>query len=132
MPSGTRPHHRCVDARKQGTCVFVGSSSVPLPKKEQSDRFLQTIALLFLKRRCGLFAADSAVQRLDLDGSAAEAFVDAVGDGQHRAPFGRAAQRFQYARFGLGVQIGGDLVEQQNGGVRRRCPREGQKLLFAL
>lgn len=70
--------------------------------------------------------------RLDLDRAAAEAFIDAVRDGEHRAPFGRATQRLEHARFGFGVEVCGDLVEQQHGGVRCRGARNGQKLPLAL
>ena len=74
----------------------------------------------------------SAVLRADLDRPAAKALVDAVRDGQHCASLGRAAQRLKHTRLGLGVEIGGDLVEQQHGGIRRRSARNGQKLPLAL
>ena len=48
---------------------------------------------------------------LDLHCPAAEFFVNAVRNGKNGAPRGGAAQRFEHARFGLRVEIRGDLVQ---------------------
>lgn len=48
---------------------------------------------------------------LDLHCPAAEVFVNAVRNGENGAPRGGAAQRFEHARFGLRVEIRGDLVQ---------------------
>lgn len=60
------------------------------------------------------------------------AFVRAVGDGENGAPSGGMAQRLQDPRFGGRVQIGGDLIQREHGGVCRRGACDGQKLPLAL
>ena len=70
--------------------------------------------------------------RSDLDGSAAEIFIDAVRNGKNRAPRRRTAQRFKNARFGFGIQVCRNLVEQQHSGVCRRSAGNGQQLPLAL
>ena len=59
-------------------------------------------------------------------GSAAQVFVNAVGDGQHRPACAGPAQSLQHPGFGFCVQVGGDLIQQQHGRVRRRGTGNGQ------
>ena len=68
----------------------------------------------------------------DLDRSAAKIFIDAVGDGEHRAACGRATQSLQHTGFCFGIQIGGDLIQQQHGGVCGSGTGNGQQLPLAL
>ena len=70
--------------------------------------------------------------RPDLYRPAAEVFIDAVGDGEHRAPFGRAAKRFKDTGLGLSIEVGRYLVQQQHGRVCRCGAGDGQKLPLAL
>ena len=53
-------------------------------------------------------------------------------NGQHGASFGGAAERFQHARFGFGIEVRGDFVQQQHRRVRRRRAGNGQQLPFPL
>ena len=61
--------------------------------------------------------------RPDLYRPAAEVLIDAVGDGEHRAPFGRAAKRFKDTGLGLSIEVGRYLVQQQHGRVCISMPR---------
>lgn len=70
--------------------------------------------------------------RPDLYRPAAEVLIDAVGDGEHRAPFGRAAKRFKDTGLGLSIEVGRYLVQQQHGRVCRCGTGDGQKLPLAL
>ena len=49
---------------------------------------------------------------LDFDGSAAKIFINAVRNGEHGTSFGGAAERFQHTRFGFGIEVRGDFVQQ--------------------
>ena len=64
-------------------------------------------------------SAASLGLRPDLYRPAAEVLIDAVGDGEHRAPFGRAAKRFKDTGLGLSIEVGRYLVQQQHGRVCR-------------
>ena len=74
-----------------------------------------------MSRKLGTYHAQGAFFVLfpgpDLDRSAAKIFIDAVGDGEHRAACGGTAQSLQHAGLRFGIQIGGDLIQQQHGGI---------------
>ena len=70
--------------------------------------------------------------RPDLYRPAAKVLIDAVGDGEHRASFGRAAKRFEDTGLGLSIEVGRYLVQQQHGRVCRCGAGDGQKLPLAL
>lgn len=55
-----------------------------------------------------------------------------MGDREHRAARGRAAQSLQHTSLRFGIQIGGDLIQQQHGGVCGGGTGNGQQLPLAL
>ena len=55
-----------------------------------------------------------------------------MGDGEDGAARGGAAEGFQHAGLGLGVEVGGDLVQQQHCRVGGGGAGDGQKLPLAL
>ena len=64
----------------------------------------------------------------DLHSPAAKTLIDAVGS----APTGGLTQGLPYTGLRLGIQIGGDLIQQQHSGVCRCGPCNGQQLPLPL
>lgn len=73
------------------------------------NAYAQTASFSWFPQSCGRSRTPPRplsafpARRLDLDGPAAEAFINAVRNGEHRPALGRAAQRLQHAGLGLGI-----------------------------
>ena len=68
---------------------------------------------------------------IDHDDAVGEAHGrQAVGDDEGGAPGGRALERFHHDALGVGVETGGRLVEDENGGVPQHGARDGKALLL--
>lgn len=55
-----------------------------------------------------------------------------MGDREHRAARGGTAQSRQHAGLRFGIQISGDLIQQQHGGICSGGTGNGQQLPLAL
>lgn len=73
-------------------------------------------------------ASGAALPGPDLHSPAAKTLIDAVGNGEDGAPTGGLTQGLPYTGLRLGIQIGGDLIQQQHSGVCSCSPCNGQQL----
>ncbi len=62
----------------------------------------------------------------------AHVLIQAVGDGQDGSPRGGFLQRGQDRLFRIGVEVGGDLVQEKNGRLRGDGARDGKELPLPL
>lgn len=66
------------------------------------------------------------------DDLASACLVEAMGDGEDGAVFGGGLKGADDLALGQGIEIGGDLVEQQQAGIQRDGARDAEQLALSL